>query len=225
MLFFISTALLGIAKNPADAQTKRPLLLANYYCWYHNGQHAKNPFLHWTYPSSSTNALAKQAQKPGEPPPNSAFRPLVGLYDSADEKIAEWHVKLAKSAGIDAFLVDWWDTHNDLDHNVDRGIVAAAGKHGFKFALLDERADFADDAAEARLFLRIGLLVESVDALLVVLDLILLGVMIQGKVAPEVAVGLALAFQPRSGAFSGRFRCGRRLRCGWKGRRSVRSSG
>ena len=119
-----------------------PLLLANYYCWYHDGQHPKHPFMHWSYPSSETNELAKQAQKPGEPPPNSMFRPLVGFYDSADPVVAEWHVQLAKAAGIDAFLVDWWDTHNALDQNVDRGIVAAADKLGFKFALLDERAQF-----------------------------------------------------------------------------------
>jgi len=56
--------------------------------------------------------------------------------------VAVWHVQLAKAAGFDAFLVDWWDTHNGLDQNVDRGIVAAAEKLGFKFALLDERAQF-----------------------------------------------------------------------------------
>ena len=65
-----------------------PLLLANYYCWYHDGQHPKHPFLHWTYPASETNELAKQAQKPGEPPPNSMFRPLVGFYDSADCQVS-----------------------------------------------------------------------------------------------------------------------------------------
>lgn len=136
------------AVTAADAPADRPLLLANYYCWYHDGQHAKRPFLHWTYPSSGTNALAKQAQKPGEPPPNSVFRPLAGLYDSADPKVAEWHVQLAKAAGIDAFLVDWWDSHNELDQNVDLGIVAAVEKHGFKFALLDERAQFHQKLAE-----------------------------------------------------------------------------
>ena len=125
-----------------ENETRLPLLLANYYCWYHDGQHPKHPFMHWSYPSSETNELAKQAQKPGEPPPNSMFRPLVGFYDSADPVVAEWHVQLAKAAGIDAFLVDWWDTHNALDQNVDRGIVAAADKLGFKFALLDERAQF-----------------------------------------------------------------------------------
>lgn len=126
------------------AKPARPLVFAAYYCWYHNGTHPERPFLHWTYPSSETNALAKTAQKPGEPPPNSAARPLAGLYDSADPKVADWHVQLAQAAGIDAFLVDWWDTHNQLDRNVDQGIVAAIGKRGFKFALLDERAQFHD---------------------------------------------------------------------------------
>jgi hypothetical protein len=140
--FLIRFAALLLAPLAATALEQRPLLLANYYCWYHDGQHPKRPFLHWTYPSSATNALAKQAQQPGEPPPNSVFRPLAGCYDSADPKVAEWHVQLAQAAGIDAFLVDWWDTHNQLDQNMDRGILAAARKHGFKFALLDERAQF-----------------------------------------------------------------------------------
>ncbi len=146
-----------LALTASLASANRPLLLANYYCWYHNGQHPKQPFLHWTYPSSETNALAKKSQRPGEPPPNSVFRPLAGLYDSADPKVAEWHVQLAKSAGIDAFLVDWWDTHNQLDQNVDRGIVAAAQKHGFKFALLDERAQFHEKFEDYQVMLARGL--------------------------------------------------------------------
>lgn len=104
--------------HATDAPAKRPLLLANYYCWYHDGQHPKRPFLHWTYPSSETNALAKKAQKPGEPPPNSVFRPLAGLCDSDDPKVAEWHLHLAKALRIDAFLVDWCDTHNQLDQKL-----------------------------------------------------------------------------------------------------------
>lgn len=66
-------------------------------------------------------------------------------------------MQLAKSAGIDAFLVDWWDTHNALDQNVDRGIVAAAGKHGFKFALLDERAQFHQKFEDYQAMLTRGL--------------------------------------------------------------------
>lgn len=143
----IKTALiifLLLAPLPAlqAADAPKPLLLANYYCWYHDGTHPTKPFDHWTYKESETNALAKKAQQPGEPALCSVFRPLAGLYDSSDLSVAEWHVQLAKAAGIDAFLVDWWDTHEGLDQIVERGIVAAIEKHGFKFALLDERAQF-----------------------------------------------------------------------------------
>jgi hypothetical protein len=114
------------------ADAPGPLLLANYYCWYHDSTHPTKPFDHWTYKASETNPLAKNAQQPGEPPPRSVLRPLVGLYDSTDTSVAEWHVQLAKAAGIDAFLVDWWDTHKGLDQVVERGIVAAVQRHGLQ---------------------------------------------------------------------------------------------
>jgi len=127
----------------ADApRPDRPLLFAAYYVWYHTGDHSRQPWVHWTYPAAETNALAITAQIRGEPPPASAARPLAGLYDSADPRIAEWHVQLAQAAGVDAFLVSWWDTVNGLDQSFEKGILAAAVKQGFKVALLDERAQF-----------------------------------------------------------------------------------
>ena len=122
----------------------RPTVVAVYYAWYHDGAHPQRPWLHWTRPDAAKNTLALQAQRPGEPAPASAARPLVGLYDSADPTIARWHVQLAKAAGIDAFLVSWWDKHNDVDQNFERGILPAAEKEGFKIALFDERAQFHD---------------------------------------------------------------------------------
>lgn len=132
---------------PARDATK-PLLFAAYYCWYHAPTNAVEPWLHWTYPASASNAVAMAAQRPGEPPLNSAARPLAGFYDSSDANIAEWHVKLAQAAGIDAFLVDWWGEHRGLDLAVARGIVAAVQQLGFKYALLDERAQFHGSFAE-----------------------------------------------------------------------------
>jgi hypothetical protein len=132
------------ASAGSTAGSSKPLVFAAYYCWYHDGNHPQRPWSHWSYPSSKTNAFALKAQRRGEPPPSSAARPLIGFYDSADPAVADWHVQLAQAAGIDAFLVDWWDTHKALDQNVDRGIVAAIAKRGFKFALLDERAQFHD---------------------------------------------------------------------------------
>ncbi len=142
-LQFLAVLLLAplAALHAADAPA-RPLLFAAYYCWYHSATNVQAPWLHWTYPAAATNAVALREQRPGEPPLNSAARPLVGFYDSADPVVAEWHVRLAQAAGLDAFLVDWWGEHNGLDRVVDSGIVAAAQKLGFKFALLDERAQF-----------------------------------------------------------------------------------
>jgi hypothetical protein len=123
-------------------------VFAAYYCWYRSSNHAEQPWLYWTYPACATNRLAKASQRPGEPALASPARPLVGFYDSADPAVARWHVELAKAAGIDAFLVSWWDTANGFDKNFEAGILAAAEEGGFKFALLDERAQYHDSLSQ-----------------------------------------------------------------------------
>jgi hypothetical protein len=123
----------------------RPLLVAAYYVWYRTGSHGKWPWSHWSYAGSESNALAKAEQRPGEPPPASAARPLVGLYDSADPAVVEWHVKLAQAAGLDAFLVDWWDAVKGQDEVIDGVVRPTIERLGFKYALLDERAQFHND--------------------------------------------------------------------------------
>lgn len=134
-----------VASHAADPEREKPMLIANYYAWYRNGERARWAWEGWTWPETKQNSLALAAQRDGEPPLSSAAYPLVGLYDSADPAIAEWHVKLAQAAGIEAFLVDWWGAVHGRDKNIDSGILVAAEKHGFKIALLDERAQFHND--------------------------------------------------------------------------------
>ena len=147
-IFVISaiSVLLGLSTSFAvGVEQRQPFLFANYYAWYHNGKHPRLAWAGWTRPEAERNPLALAAQHAGEPPLSSAAHPLIELYDSADPEIAEWHVKLAQAAGIDAFLVSWWGTHKKHDENIDRGILFAVEKHGFKFALFDERAQFHSD--------------------------------------------------------------------------------
>ncbi|MFT5127056.1 MAG: glycoprotein endo-alpha-1,2-mannosidase [Rhodothermales bacterium] len=118
-----------------------PLVLANYYAWYHTDEGHQG----WTRPGGKKNPKALAVQRPGEPVLASAAYPLIGPYDSANSAVAAWHVKLAEAAGIDAFLVDWWGTHKGRDANIDAGILPAVEGLGFKFALLDERAQFHND--------------------------------------------------------------------------------
>jgi len=111
----------------------------------HAASHTARPWAGWTRKESEHTARALAEQRSGEPPRSSAAYPLAGLYDSADPEVAEWHVRLAQAAGIDAFLVDWWGTHLGRDKNIDKGILVAAEKHHFKFALFDERSQFHTD--------------------------------------------------------------------------------
>lgn len=129
----------------APAKPNRPLVFAAYYVWYHAGDHPQSPWAGWTRPGGDANPLAQAARRPGEPALASAARPLAGTYDSADPKVAEQHVRLAQAAGIDAFLVSWWDAVQGRDRAFEQGILAASVKHGFKVALLDERAQFHND--------------------------------------------------------------------------------
>jgi len=127
------------------AEPARPLVLAAYYVWYHTGEHPGEPWAGWTNAKAAANPDALAARQPHEPPLASVLRPLCGLYDSADAAICDWHVKLAQAAGIDAFLVSWWDTHRARDKAFEQGIFAAAERLGFKVAMLDERAQFHND--------------------------------------------------------------------------------
>lgn len=63
----------------------------------------------------------------------SAVHPFAGFYDCSYATVAEWHVRLAMAAGIDAFLVDWRGEQRGLDN-----IVPMIGQQeGVKFQWLE----------------------------------------------------------------------------------------
>lgn len=131
----------------AGSGHSRPLVFASYYVWYGSGE-AREPYAGWVRPNMRVPAEARGHGSHGEPHIASTAYPLAGLYDSADPDVAEWHVRLAKSAGIDAFLVSWWGAHKGRDRAFEQGVLPAAEKLGFKVALLDERAQFHRDLDE-----------------------------------------------------------------------------
>ncbi len=126
--------------------SRRPMLVANYYVWYRSVTDQAEPYAGWLRPTQKP--LPPGTTKhgpPDEPACASMAYPVAGLYDSRDAAVAEWHVKLAQAAGIEAFLVSWWDDHKERDKAWEEGIFAAAERCGFKVALLDERAQFHHD--------------------------------------------------------------------------------
>lgn len=79
-----------ITPNQPDVE---PLVLAFYYPWY-RPQTETQKFYHW---------------KPDEPNFSSTHTPELGFYTSIEEDLMRQHIEWAKSAGIDGFVVSWWD--------------------------------------------------------------------------------------------------------------------
>lgn len=98
-----------------------PYLLAFYYAWYGtpNGPMGNGRWIHWY---SYGYYMAKN-------------HPLIGLYDSWDEKVIKEHILEAIEAGIDGFVVSWWGPgsyETDTVYKMLR-IVQDLKKEGKKF--------------------------------------------------------------------------------------------
>lgn len=69
----------------------------------------------------------------------SVYMPVVGPYDSGDPDLCEYHILLAKSAGLDGFLVDWFGPEMSVSEVQNEAQVQAllhmAEKLDFKIAL------------------------------------------------------------------------------------------
>ena len=125
-------ALACCAAAPALAAARSPLpVLAYYYIWFS--------------PSSWNRAKRDY--------------PLLGRYSSDDVNILRQHVRMAKAAGIDGFLVSWKDTP-ELDRRLAKLIAVARSEH-FKLGIVYQGLDFyrrpraaADIAADLDFFTR-----------------------------------------------------------------------
>lgn len=91
----------------------------------------------------------------GWPDLASVFHPLVGPYDSSDPDLCEYHILLAKLAGIDAFVCDWYGPEPTPEHPHDHAgftaLLRAAERLDFRVALCwEDRALFGDPSIASR---------------------------------------------------------------------------
>jgi glycosyl hydrolase family 99 len=66
--------------------------------------------------------------------------PLVGRYSSDDVEVMRQHIRWAKAAGIDGFIVSW-KSNDKLNHRLDQ-LVEIADEEDFKLAIIYESLDF-----------------------------------------------------------------------------------
>jgi arylsulfatase A-like enzyme len=127
--------LLPPPRQRSDIPNQRPALWAVYYAWYTTatGPHGKESM--WCI-AGVTNAVPK---------PRGKVQPLIGYYDSDNPEVVRWHMRLAKAAGIDAFLVSWWGGASVSGKAFEQVIVPTAAKEGVKVAMCSELAQFHHD--------------------------------------------------------------------------------
>jgi hypothetical protein len=75
----------------------------------------------------------------------SKAEPLIGYYNSDNPDVVRWHIRLAKAAGIEAFLVSWWGGANISGKAFEQTILPVAAEEKFKVAMCCELAQFHHD--------------------------------------------------------------------------------
>lgn len=173
-LFFLS-ALVSVSSWPLDSHAdnagtsvrpsasiglatggRKVPLLAHYYTWYSTGFGPSGVWSHWG--KDKPGLLAPKGTDPtrvwfeeGLRDIASSAYPLIGPYESANREVVRWHIRLAKAARIDAFLVDWWGPggwQNPPALTYDaflNAVLPVAEEEGFKICLFDELPQFHQD--------------------------------------------------------------------------------
>ncbi|MFH0879445.1 MAG: endo-1,3-alpha-glucanase family glycosylhydrolase [Lentisphaerota bacterium] len=107
---------------------KSPLIIAHYMTWYQTPDisgswgfwQVNRPGIdraYWHEPGQTNQHGAKDIA--------SVYYPVIGPYDSADPDLCEYHILLAKLAGIDAFVCDWYGFEPWPEHPYDNTGFAA----------------------------------------------------------------------------------------------------
>lgn len=128
----------------------KPLFIAHYMTWFGRPE-VSGSWHQWAF-----NHQAVPRDKHHHPDmvlPNgrsdiaAVHYPVIGPYDSTDPHVLEYHILLAKEAGIEGFMVNWYGFEDATGRRrEDRGfaeLLRVAEKHDFKVCLnIDEKCFF-----------------------------------------------------------------------------------
>ena len=68
---------------------------------------------------------------------NFTDKPIIGLYDSYNETVIRWQLKLIKDAGIDFIIFSWWGPSDFTDYTI-KTIIRYLREYGLEFIILIE---------------------------------------------------------------------------------------
>lgn len=119
-------------REKLDLDKVPKMVLAFYYAWYGN-PNVTGKWIHWNHWIMNVET----GEIIGRHDPNfivsgrrdigAAHYPLLGPYDSSDERVILTHLKWAREVGIDGFIVSWWGIDSFSDKSL-RKILDVADK-------------------------------------------------------------------------------------------------
>jgi len=140
--FFLMLFSARAAEAVAEKKPEKKVL-AHYMCWFEN-RPSRTWFRteHWSYKLHGKPHDAETILPDGKHDISSIFYPLIGIYDSNDPDVIEYHVLSAKAAGIDGFVIDWYQPGSVTDVALQE-LAEICPKYKFSFAACyEEKAAF-----------------------------------------------------------------------------------
>jgi len=112
--------------------------------WYEDetaGENVKT-WRHWKWENGGPIRDPERRWASGERKIASIGYPLIGPYNSRSREVIRYHLRTAKAAGIQAFLIDWYGPQTFEDDRV-AALLEEAHKEGMKIALCyEEKINF-----------------------------------------------------------------------------------
>lgn len=112
------------------------MVIAHYFNWFQTPD-GRGGWGNWEWKGKGPNHDPARLLPDGRRDIASVYYPLIGVYDSADPAVIEYHMLTAMAAGIDGFVLDWYGIPSDEEKGF-APLLATAQRLGFKMVICFE---------------------------------------------------------------------------------------
>ncbi len=97
-------------------------VICHYMTWfkYREGQNSKIEIAHWKWAGNKANHNPLKSYNSKTRDIYSRFYPRIGIYDSGDPLVMDYHLLTAKAAGISTMIIDWYMPESNSDRAFQR---------------------------------------------------------------------------------------------------------
>ncbi|MBN2641892.1 MAG: hypothetical protein JXR78_09575 [Victivallales bacterium] len=97
-------------------------VICHYMTWfkYQTDETGNLQVKHWKWQGKKTSHDPAKSINDKTRDIYSIFYPKIGVYDSSDPTVIDYHILTAKTAGISAFVIDWYNRGDNVDKSFEK---------------------------------------------------------------------------------------------------------